>query len=761
VILFESIKRGQIPRVLSAVPCLAAIISTVANKKDTMQFMQLVKAFVAFLRKNATPPQYSNQVVVTMIRSMLVLGLVAKHYDVDACMAKYNIGFGISTQDAESPFAHGLYLLLQQVYDGASGINTNVLKYCIQSMTFVFSRLPRLTHEAQPVLQDALHKRPTLFRHTLLCLRRFMESEDHSTDAKAKEGGSGSGQENADPDSDGWLRRKREVSDFLPSFVQQHEFSVLSLCVHEDVQVRLEALKMLAVVLSQGVTNPMDSLPFVYGLLTDREHAIRTVAAKCAQDLDNKGRFNSFMVRRFNAGLRVAFHLQQTVYGGQFDPLQQGKKTKSVGVPFQGLDSLYGLVRESRNSLVQGFVKDLCSLAHFQAAAQEYSASASFNSAMQVDESPSVGVDLDGKSGPLADASSSSSTLNVQEKGHPVKSKKATGVVQVWQKMISAYEDGEGAAFTDPRVRAKREMDFLGFVADFLCQLTYLDDEPLRLVNLLSHVIAREGEVLVEKVERSCRALCRMRGVPSASICDIEEDKNATNDEPIVSEEELVARIQRQCDYGMALSVLVALKSNLQEQYKLTDPRFDNWQMNMTKAKLTEMKVPRLAEVPFTLAHFPFDFTEAAPTSNRGRNARVLPEALERQIAFLIENLADEEEDLLLKSTRKTKKARKKPAAATAKGKKPAAKRKKPPARGRRKAKGKQAWGESSSEDESVELSSSEEEEEESETSQETTQSSSGTSQDSGIVRAKASSLAELASKPKSRSGRPQKIRKL
>jgi hypothetical protein len=352
--LVKIIREGtKIAMLASAIPCLSVVAETATHNPKPV--LELVKIFYSFLRKH----REAEDVPAGAPRCLYGLAQLLKHFDVDGHCMKESLNLlnleGEVTASSCVEAAHAMFV----VYFNKSSKGLAAKKYALQGLVNLFTRHPPLMLKAQDIIKACFEQGPDMQVETLRHLRSFIELEDQSQerqseDFKRRQSMLLTGEEQEEEEEDApekskgsWLERDDEALDYLPGMIQVYEKSVLRLTLSPNKTVRLNAVAFVAAYLKQGVTNPIDAIPYVIALLTDRQEESKRLAVSIMARLYEKKNFRHFIIQHFMDGLTRAFELQSVLYKDVFDPL--GRRGCDA-VPMDGLLSLFSLLAQTNSA---------------------------------------------------------------------------------------------------------------------------------------------------------------------------------------------------------------------------------------------------------------------------------------------------------------------------------------------------------------------------------------------------------------------------
>lgn len=151
------------------------------------------------------------------------------------------------------------------------------------------------------------------------------------------------------------------ASGMASRIIQLYLKEILISLLHKDVNVRSNAIKVIQLVLQQGLVHPMTIVPYLICLSTDgvRENAHR--ADHHLQEIDKA--YPGFVHMKSQAGISLSFDLQTVIQSkdNERNTVVRGYAVRNKDEPPTALNSfLYTLLRTTkpqRRALLQGIIK--------------------------------------------------------------------------------------------------------------------------------------------------------------------------------------------------------------------------------------------------------------------------------------------------------------------------------------------------------------------------------------------------------------------
>ena len=142
------------------------------------------------------------------------------------------------------------------------------------------------------------------------------------------------------------LKEMGDVTSGMASTVIQIFLnSVLESFVHYSVNVRQAALRVIQLILSQGLVHPVQIVPYLICMSTDGEQRVSHTADKELQDIEKK--YPGFIHMKLMKGIRLSYQLQEVVQDTSQGPLR-GFRTKEGELPTALNGFLYSCLRSNK-----------------------------------------------------------------------------------------------------------------------------------------------------------------------------------------------------------------------------------------------------------------------------------------------------------------------------------------------------------------------------------------------------------------------------
>ncbi|XP_044741697.1 nipped-B-like protein A [Chrysoperla carnea] len=153
------------------------------------------------------------------------------------------------------------------------------------------------------------------------------------------------------------LKEMGDVSSGMASTViQLYLKEILQSFIHPNIVVRHTAMRVIHLILQQGLVHPVQIVPYLISMSTDEEKIVSHCADKQLQDIEKK--YPGFIHMKSQYGIRLSNQLQRII---QTDEIVRGYRIKEQGEPPTALNGfLYSILRntkQQRRAIVLSILK--------------------------------------------------------------------------------------------------------------------------------------------------------------------------------------------------------------------------------------------------------------------------------------------------------------------------------------------------------------------------------------------------------------------
>ncbi|XP_055299107.1 nipped-B protein isoform X6 [Sitodiplosis mosellana] len=344
----------------SCLSCLGAVINKITKNYRLIRdcFVRFYKPIINSHNQLQKHPSYpiANIYRPQFRRGLFTIGLIMRFFDFKQPTV-YGEGLGPEEAGLPSTICSDTF---ERLFYFSSVPNHNEIRrealvalghFCIQNYDYLVDTKLRnlycdiLTSETYDVSVKII---------VLRNIQMYLNDADMSMSMKDKDWQTQSLVEN--------LSDMNDVASGMASrIIQLYLKEILSSLLHRDVNVRSNAIKVIQLVLQQGLVHPMTIVPYLICLSTDsvRENAHR--ADHHLQEIDKA--YPGFVHMKSQAGITLSFELQTVIQNKEKErsAVVRGYCVRNKDEPPAALNSfLYSLLRTTkpqRRALMQGIVK--------------------------------------------------------------------------------------------------------------------------------------------------------------------------------------------------------------------------------------------------------------------------------------------------------------------------------------------------------------------------------------------------------------------
>ncbi|XP_057671189.1 nipped-B-like protein B [Diorhabda carinulata] len=322
------------PIVSSCLSCLGSIINKVTRNYKLIRdcfktYYEYLKKFKEWIEKNLNVlGEMKGR--ATFRRSLFIVGLLLKHFDF-----KDPEVLGDLTVDLKNEVYQIMIFFLRK---DDTDIQVNTLKaigcICIRHYEFMLENELKTFYHQQLTMEDA----PLEMKVEVLTnIESYLIEEENRMIQQDLEWSKRSKQEN--------LKEMGDVSSGMASTViQLYLKEIMESYLHPSFKVRHPALRVIQLVLQQGLVHPVQIVPYLICMSTDCEKVISYSADKQLSDIEKK--YPGFIHTKSSFAIRLSYQLQEILQGGS---IVRGSRVKEKGEYPSALNGyLYSILRSSR-----------------------------------------------------------------------------------------------------------------------------------------------------------------------------------------------------------------------------------------------------------------------------------------------------------------------------------------------------------------------------------------------------------------------------
>ncbi|KAJ1987257.1 Sister chromatid cohesion protein 2 [Dimargaris cristalligena] len=365
-----------------AVPCLCRIVTS--QTKSFHFLTRILRSCVDKLTSEIRGLKTGKPLAApkSVMRMMILLGLLGRYFDFDVHRAKYPDKFKELHSYPVGQVNARIFNSI--IYFTGPTLARPVRLGALQSIGQLFQAHPTLMLQTESrKLMDAVFSSgdPELLLQLLKCFAEYLANEqmklgnESGKDAglgtlTTSTSGNGSGGGGGSAGSTKRGSKTVDLSILIGNAQELGEAGVgssLMQCYLDDiiqcVMLKSQPLKIVATdvigcIITQGLAHPLKCVPILVALQTDSHLGLRDKATKLHNQLN--GKFSSFIHSRTLDGVRKAFEYQTALKSGSGAPVAGYTLDHKENRPRALVDTYYGILREKknrRNDFLHGLVK--------------------------------------------------------------------------------------------------------------------------------------------------------------------------------------------------------------------------------------------------------------------------------------------------------------------------------------------------------------------------------------------------------------------
>ncbi|XP_076624009.1 nipped-B cohesin loading factor [Colletes latitarsis] len=331
--------------VASCLSCLGSIVNNVTRNfkliRDCFKkYYGHLTEYKSFYEKDPTNPMLLKYKPFVK-RALFTVGLLLRHFN----FTDPNVIEGLAENIKDQVFETLNYFVHLDNDDIKRFTLSAIGSLCIRHYEFMLlPELKELYHHLLTSENALVHMRIQVLNN----IEVYLQEEDKRMIKQDMEWAKMSKQEN--------LKEMGDVSSGMASTViQLYVKEILEAFLHENVSVRHAALKVIQLILAQGLVHPVQIVPYLICMSTDCEKAVSHSADKQLQDIEKK--YPGFIHMKSQLGIKLSYRLQGIL---QPDVTVRGMRVKEGEFPGALNGFLYTILRntkQQRRAIVLSFLK--------------------------------------------------------------------------------------------------------------------------------------------------------------------------------------------------------------------------------------------------------------------------------------------------------------------------------------------------------------------------------------------------------------------
>ncbi|XP_034230674.1 nipped-B-like protein [Thrips palmi] len=337
--------------VASCLSCLGSVVNNVTRNFKLIRdcfnkyysVMRDVKEKDLFLKQSAA----SQQTRPYVRRALFTVGLLLRHFD----FTNKDVIEGLDEDIKNQVFETLIYFVKLDDKDIQIYTLRAIGSLCIRHYDFMLqSDLKALYHGLLTGADAPLQMKVQVLNN----IEMYLEEEEQRMIRQDQEWAKMSKSEN--------LKEMGDVTSGMASTViQLYLKEIMDAFLNPDVSVRHAALKVIQLILAQGLVHPVQIVPYLICMSTDMEKVVSHSADKQLQDIEKK--YPGFIHMKSQLGIRLSFKLHcilQQGPKGEYVPVRGHRQIEGEPLPTALNGFLYSILRstkQQRRALVLSILK--------------------------------------------------------------------------------------------------------------------------------------------------------------------------------------------------------------------------------------------------------------------------------------------------------------------------------------------------------------------------------------------------------------------
>jgi cohesin loading factor subunit SCC2 len=333
--------------VASCLSCLGSVVNNVTRNFKLIRdcFLKYYVFLTDYKRDYERDPTLPGLVKLRPFfrRALFTVGLLLRHFD----FTDKDVIQGLENNIKDQVCDTLAYFVRQPNEDIQLFTLKAIGSLCIRHYDFMLgTELKTLYHRLLTEDDAPLHMRTQVLQNIEL----YLEEEERRMIKQDQEWSKLSKQEN--------LKEMGDVSSGMASTViQLYLKEILESFLHPNVGVRQAALKVIQLILQQGLVHPVQIVPYLICMSTDVEKVVSHSADKQLQDIEKK--YPGFIHMKSQSGIRLSYKLQK-ILQTDGSGIVRGYRVREGEFPGALNGFLYSILRntkQQRRALVLSVLK--------------------------------------------------------------------------------------------------------------------------------------------------------------------------------------------------------------------------------------------------------------------------------------------------------------------------------------------------------------------------------------------------------------------
>ncbi|XP_034840384.1 nipped-B protein isoform X1 [Maniola hyperantus] len=329
------LQRGQLV-IAACIACLAAIVNKLTHNykliRDVfnkyhgilLQWKQSWQRNPDKTRALHTRPHFR--------RSLFIVGLLLRYFD----FTETRVIEGLASDIKEQVYMTLMFFVGLEDEDFVSHTLKALGSVCVRHYEFMLRpELKEFYHQLLTSELAPIEMKADVLRN----IEMYLQEEEQRMIRQDSEWSKRSKHEN--------LKEMGDVSSGMASTViQLYLKEILGSFLHPSTIVRSSAMKVVQLVLAQGLVHPVQIVPYLISMSTDTEVSVSHTADKHLQEIDKK--YPGFIHMKAQLGIKLSYQLQKILQSSKKGLIRGFRKKDQDDLPTALNGFLYSLLRNTR-----------------------------------------------------------------------------------------------------------------------------------------------------------------------------------------------------------------------------------------------------------------------------------------------------------------------------------------------------------------------------------------------------------------------------
>ncbi|CAH4032029.1 unnamed protein product [Pieris brassicae] len=329
------LQRGQLV-IASCIACLAAIVNNLTHNYKLIRdvFNQYHSILLQWKQGWQRNPEVTRSLHSRphFRRALFIVGLLLRYFD----FTDGKVIDGLHNDIKEQVYSTLMYFVGLEDEDFVSHTLKALGSVCVRHYEFMLRpELKEFYHHLLTSDLAPIEMKADVLRN----IEMYLQEEEQRMIRQDKEWSKNSKMEN--------LKEMGDVSSGMASTViQLYLKEILGSFLHPSTTVRSSAMKVVQLVLAQGLVHPVQIVPYLISMSTDTEVTVSHTADKNLQEIDKK--YPGFIHMKAQLGIKLSYQLQKILQAKCKGVIRGFRKKEQDDLPSALNGFLYSLLRNTR-----------------------------------------------------------------------------------------------------------------------------------------------------------------------------------------------------------------------------------------------------------------------------------------------------------------------------------------------------------------------------------------------------------------------------